>query len=65
MTATILGEILSHKILEHVQNFATTLHHLATHARELGITGDCFETALRSTRDVCRQLSQNSRSPVR
>ena len=45
--------------------FATTLRHLATHARKLQITGDCFETGLRPTRDVCRQLSQNSRSPVR
>ena len=44
---------------------ATTLRHLATHARKLRITGDCFETALRATRDVCRQLSQNSRSSVR
>ena len=45
--------------------FATTLRHLATHARKLRITGDCFETTLRATRDVCRQLSQNSGSPVR
>ena len=45
--------------------FATTLRHLATHARKLRITGDCLETTLRPTRDVCRQLSQNSRSPVR
>ena len=60
--ATILRGILSHKILNI---FATTLRHLATHARKLQITGDCFETALRPTRDVCRQLPQNSRSPVR
>ena len=49
-----------HKIFEQVQNFVTTLRHLATHARKLRITGDCIETALRHTRDVCRQLSQNS-----
>ena len=35
--------------------FATTLRLLATHVRKLQITGDCFETALRPTRDVCRQ----------
>ena len=45
--------------------FATALRHLATHAKTLRITGDCFETPLRDTSDVCRQLSQNSRSPVR
>ena len=53
------------KFLNMFKIFATTLRHLATHARKLRITGDCFETALRATRDVCRQLSQNSRSPVR
>ena len=53
------------KFLNMFNIFATTLRHLATHARKLRITGDCFETALRATRDVCRQLSQNSRSPVR
>ena len=53
------------KFLNMFKIFATTLRHLATHARILRITGDCFETALRATRDVCRQLSQNSRSPVR
>ena len=45
--------------------FATTLRHLATHARKLRITGDCFKTALRPTCDACCQLSQYSRSPVR
>ena len=63
--ATILRGILSHKILEHVQNFRDYFAPLATHTMTLRITGDCFETALRPTRDVCRQLSQNSRSPVR
>ena len=53
------------KFLNMFKIFATTLRHLATHARKLRITGDCFETVLRATRDVCRQLSQNSRSPVR
>ena len=53
------------KFLNMFKIFATILRHLATHARILRITGDCFETALRPTRDVCRQLSQNSRSPVR
>ena len=53
------------KFFNMLKIFATTLRHLATHARKLRITGDCFETALRPTRDVCRQLSQNSRSPVR
>ena len=32
--ATILRGILSHTIFEHVQIFATTLRHLATHARK-------------------------------
>ena len=45
--------------------FATTLRHLATHARKLRISADCFKTALRPTRDACSQLSQNSHSPVR
>ena len=47
--------------------FVTTLRRLATHARKLRITGDCFETTctLLLSRDACRQLSQNSRSPVR
>ena len=49
--ATNLRGILSHKIFEH---FATTLRHLATHSRKLRITGDCFETALRPTRNACR-----------
>ena len=53
------------KFLNMFKIFATTLRHLATHARILRITGDCFETALRAIRDACRQLSQNSRSPVR
>ena len=53
------------KFLNIFKIFATTLRHLATHARKIRITGDCFETALRPTRDACRQLSQNSRSPVR
>ena len=53
------------KFLNMFKILATTLRHLATRARELRITGDCFETALRPTSDVCRQLSQNSRSPVR
>ena len=53
------------KFLNMFKIFATTLRHLATHARKLRITGDGFETALRPTRDVCCQLSQNSRSPVR
>ena len=53
------------KFLNMFKIFATTLRHLATHARKLRIIGDCFETALRPTRDACRQLSQNSRSPVR
>ena len=57
--------ILSHKTFEHVKILATTLRHLVTHVRKLRITGNCLETALRPTRDVCRQLSQNSRSPVR
>ena len=46
------------KFLNMFKIFATTLRHLATHARILRITGDCFETAWRPTRDVCRQLSQ-------
>ena len=45
--------------------FATTLRHLATYARKLQITGDRFKTVLRPTPDVCRQLSRNSRGPVR
>ena len=53
------------KFLNMFKVIATALPHLATHASKLRITGDCFETALRPTRDVCRQLSQNSRSPVR
>ena len=53
------------KFLNMFKIFATTLRHLATLARKLRITGDCFETALRPSHDVCRQLSQNSRSPVR
>ena len=53
------------KFLNMFKIFATTLRHLATHARILRITGDCFKTVLRLTRDVCRRLSQNSRSPVR
>ena len=43
------------KFLNMFKIFATTLRHLATHARKLRITGDCFETALRATRDVCRK----------
>ena len=61
----ICEEFYRIKFLNVFKIFATTLRHLATHARKLRITGDCFETALRPTRDVCRQLSQNSRSPVR
>ena len=53
------------KFLNMFKMFATTLRHLATHARKLKMTDDCFKTALRPTRDVCRQLSQNSRSLVR
>ena len=53
------------KFLNMFKIFAITLHHLATHARKLRINGDCFETALRPTHDVCLQLSKNSRSPVR
>ena len=53
------------KFLNMLKIFVTTLRHLATYARKLRITDDCFRTALRPTRDVCRQLSQNSRSPVR
>ena len=58
-------ELCRIKFLNMFKIFGTTLPHLATHARKLQITGDCFKTALRPTRDVCRQLSQNSRSPVR
>ena len=61
----ICEEFCRIKFLNMFKIFATTLCQLATHARKLQITGDCFETALRPTRDVCRQLSQNSRSPVR
>ena len=39
--------------------FATNLRHLATHAREIRITGDCFETALRLSPAVAQQ-SQSS-----
>ena len=64
--AIILQGILSHKIFEHdfehVQNFRDYFAPLGDTCEE---TGDCFKTVLRPTRDVCGQLSQNSRSPVR
>ena len=53
------------KFLNMFKIIRTTLCHLATRARKLRITGDCFKTVLRPIRDVCRQLSQNSPIPVR
>ena len=45
------------KFLNMFKIFATTLRHMRGNYESLA--------ALRPTRDVCRQLSQNSRSPVR
>ena len=38
-------EFCSIKFLNMFKIFETTLRHLATHARKLQISGDCFETA--------------------
>ena len=43
------------KFLNMFKIFATTLRLLATHARKLRITGDCFETALRLSPAVAKQ----------
>ena len=67
MTATILRGNLSHTIFEHVQIFATVLCQFATYmyARKLRITATLSILFCDPLADACRQLSQNSLSPVR